>query len=209
MVMTHSDNKGLVLPPRVAEHKAVIVPILIGGSEKKVMDEAKKLALMLTAFNPILDDRTEYAPGWKYTEWELKGIPLRIEIGPKDIANNQAVLVRRDNGKKEFVKINELDKKVKTVLEEMHSDLFKKASENLKNSIVEAKDWKDFEKQIKNKKLVKAPFCGTTECEEELKSKTEGVTARLIPFDEKVKKGSKCIYCGKEAKEIVYFSRAY
>ena len=208
MVMVHSDNKGLVLPPRAAEHKAVIIPILIAGSEKKVLDKAKELALILKAFNPILDDRTEYAPGWKYTEWELKGIPLRIEIGPKDVAIEQVVLVRRDTGKKEFVKIKELDKKVKENLETMQKEMYEKAERTLKENIVEVKNWDEFEKQIKNKKIAKAPFCCTSDCEDELKAKTEGVTARLIPFDEKIKK-SKCIYCGKEAKEIVYFSRAY
>jgi prolyl-tRNA synthetase len=209
LVMTHSDNKGLVIPPRLAEHKAVIVPILLAGSQEKILKKAKELANSIKAFNPILDDRTEYAPGWKYTEWELKGIPLRIEIGPKDLEKDQIVLVRRDIGKKEFVKIKDASDKIEESLEAMHNDLYNKASKFLKESIVEVSSWKDFQKAVENKKIAKALFCGRTECEDEIKEKSEGVSARLVPFDHSVKKGSKCVNCGKEAKEVVYFSRSY
>ncbi len=209
LVMTHSDNKGLVLPPRSAEHKAVIVPILIAGSQDRVLKRAKETKEILKNLNPILDDRTEHAPGFKFTEWEMKGIPLRIEIGPKDIENDQVVIVRRDDGKKEFVKTKDIPRRVKEILESMQEDLFEKANKFLKDSIVAVDNWKDFEKGIKNKKLIKAPFCNTTSCEENIKVKSEGVTARCIPLNDSVKKGSKCIYCNKEAKVNVYFSRAY
>ena len=209
LVMTHSDNKGLVLPPRVAEHKVVIVPILITGSQDKVLKKAKEMANTLKELNPILDDRLEHAPGFKYTEWEMKGIPLRIEIGPRDVENDQVVIVRRDSGKKEFVKTKDAVKKSNEGLESMHKDMFEKASKFLKESITSADNYKDLEKGIKNKKIVLAPFCGRPECEEELKVKSEGVTTRCIPLDDKIKKGSKCISCNKEAKMDVYFSRAY
>ncbi|MBN2421426.1 proline--tRNA ligase [Candidatus Woesearchaeota archaeon] len=207
-VMTHSDNKGLVLPPRVAENKAIIIPVFIGDSKDKVAKKAKEIAHSLKEFNVILDDREEYNPGWKFTEWELKGIPLRIELGPKDLEKDQVVIVRRDTGVKTFVPLKDLKRKIEFELEAMHNDLYQKAEKFLKSSLAEAKDWKEFVKLTANK-LVKVPFCGEKDCEDDIKAKTEGVTSRVIPFDDAVKKGSKCIHCGKEAKVNVYFSRAY
>ncbi len=203
MVMTHSDNKGLVLPPYVAEHAVVIVPI---GNDKAVLKKAEEIAKALEVYNPILDNREEYSPGWKFTEWELKGIPFRIEIGPRDIAKNQVVLVMRHTGKKEFRPINKLHDEIEFKMIKMRDEMLNNARKFLKNSIVDVKDWKDFEKAIKNKKLVKANFCNTTNCEDNIKDKSEGVTARVIS-NEKPK--GKCVLCGKEAKVTAYFARAY
>ncbi|MEK6869697.1 MAG: proline--tRNA ligase, partial [Nanoarchaeota archaeon] len=174
LVMMHSDDKGLVLPPKVAPTQLVIVPIYNNETKEKVLKKANELknmlenkryldkvqyplrgfsaptSLELRGYEIILDDRDEYKPGWKYNEWELKGIPLRIEIGPKDIAKNQVVLVRRDNNNKEFIKIAQLDKKIKDALEDMQNNLFNKAKKFLDSNISEAKDWNEFVKQIKN-----------------------------------------------------------
>jgi prolyl-tRNA synthetase len=209
-VLTHSDNKGLVLPPAIAENKVVIVPILIAGSQDKVLKHAKDLARSLDELNPIVDERTEYAPGWKFTEWELKGIPIRIEVGPKDIENNQVVMVRRDTSAKEFVKTKDIGKKIKETLASMQKELYEKASKFLTESIVEATAWNAVVRSIENKKIVKVPFCGSIACEDDIKQKTEGITARCIPFDDPTpKKGAKCVGCGKAATVNVYFSRAY
>lgn len=210
LVMTHSDDKGLVLPPRVAMHKAVIVPILLGESKGKVLEKAKELAKELKEYNPLLDDRTEYAPGWKFTEWELKGIPLRIEIGPKDLEKNQVMIARRDTGKKEAVAIKDTVKTVKKSLDDMHNDMYKKAETFLKDSIVDVRnDFNALKKAIEQRKLVKTRFCGNTKCEDIIKNKTEGATIRCMPLDENVKKGDVCVQCGKEAKYVVYVSRSY
>jgi len=138
----------------------------------------------------------------------MKGVPLRIEIGPKDVAKSQVVLVRRDTNKKEFVKLSQLDKKIKDTLEDMQDNLFNKAKKFLDSNVVEAKNWNDFLKQIKNKKLVKAFFCGNIKCEEDIKDKTNGVTSRLIPF-EQPKNIGKCVHCNKEGKFLVIFGKAY
>jgi prolyl-tRNA synthetase len=208
VVMTHSDDKGLVLPPKVAPTQIVIVPIYKSDNKDKVIKKASEVKNRLKTYAVELDDRDGYTPGWKFNEWELKGVPLRIEIGPKDIAKNQVVLVRRDNNNKESVKIARLDKKIKDILEDIQNNLFSKARKFLNSSIVEAKDWNDFVKQIKNRKLVKAFFCGNVGCEDWIKDKTGGATSRLIPL-EQPKKIGKCIHCNKEGKFLVYFAKAY
>jgi len=220
LVMVHSDDKGLVLPPKVAPVQIVIVPIYF-KDKKKILKKAIEIknmlenqrfsaptSLELKNYNIILDDRDDYTPGWKYNEWELKGVPLRIEIGPKDVAKNQVVLVRRDNNKKEFVKISNLDQKIKKTLEDMQKNLFNKAKKFLNSNIVSSNSFNDFNKKLKNRKLVKAFFCGRVECEDEIKDKTNGATSRLISFDQPKKIGE-CIHCNKEGKFLVIFGKAY
>ena len=209
VVMTHSDDKGLVLPPRAAYNKIVIIPVIIGDSQEKVMKRVKEVESLLKQYNPIVDDRDEYTPGWKYNEWEMKGIPLRIEIGPKDVEKEQVVLARRDNGSKDFVKVNDIIAKVKKALDDMHDNLYEKAEKFLKKSIVTAKDWGDVIKAIRERKIAKMPFCGEVSCEDWIKEKTEGASSRCIPFDETPDKEDKCLYCKKPAKFMTYFSKTY
>ena len=210
-VMTHGDDKGMVMPPRVAPIQAVIVPIIFEDSKKQVMEAAQKVKrdLELHGIDAHLDDREEYSPGWKFNEWELKGIPLRIELGPKDLAQHQCVVARRDNGTKTIVPLANAKDKVKDMLEQMHHDMFAKAKKFLESNLAEAHDLNTLSKHIKDKKMVLVPFCGNAACEDYLKEKTEGATSRCIPFDKKLKPGSKCVECGKEAKDLVYFAKAY
>lgn len=207
IVMVHGDDKGLVLPPRIAKRKGVIVPIVFEKTKDKVMKKAKELEKELKSLNIFLDDRDNYSAGWKFSDWELKGIPIRIEIGPKDIENKQVVIVRRDSGKKEFVKEKDLKKRIGEILEEMQSDMFKKAEKFLNDNIVEAKTYAEFKKHIKDRKLVYAYFSGDVEEEEKIKEET-GATSRCIPFDEK-EKDAKCIFSGKPAKQRVLFAKGY
>ena len=208
VVMTHSDNKGLVLPPKIVENKIVIIPI-IKSKEVKVEKKAQELKLKLKRFNPILDNRRDYSPGWKYNEWELKGVPIRIEIGPKDIAKNQIVLVRRDSMKKKNVKITNLEKEIEKELDDMQDNLLKKEKNFLEKSIVKVKNFEDLKKTVKNKKIALVKFCGRESCENEIKEKTQGVTTRCIPFNSKTSRNEKCIYCKKEANCEVYFAKNY
>ena len=207
LIMVHGDDKGLVLPPKVAHNKIAVVPIVFKGDKEHVLAKAKEIAKSLNQFNPIFDDRDNYSPGWKFNEWELKGIPLRLEIGPKDLKAKHVVLVRRDTGKKEFVKFAALKKRIPTLLDEIQSDLFTSAKKFLDSSIVRAKTWVEFEKGVKGGKMVLAPFCGREACEEEIKDKTTA-TSRCIPFDQK-KVDGKCIKCGSKAENMVYFAKAY
>ena len=207
-VMLHSDDKGLVLPPNIAPIQIVIVPIFFDKDKNKIINEAKKIKQSLKEYSVEVDERDEYTPGWKYNEWEMKGVPLRIEIGPRDIAKKQVVLARRDTGKKEFVKIKELDKKIKKILDDVQDSLLSKAKKLLKDSIVVVKNFKELENAVNNKKMAKALFCGEIECEDWIKDKTKGVTSRCIPFKQENVSG-KCVYCGKKANYLVYFARNY
>ncbi|MFA6022928.1 MAG: proline--tRNA ligase [Candidatus Pacearchaeota archaeon] len=211
LVMTHSDNKGLVLPPNIAENKIVIIPIIKGNEKEieKILKEAEKIKKELQYFNPILDERKEYTPGWKYNEWEMKGIPIRIEIGPKDLEKKSVILVRRDNGEKKSIKTAVLKKEIEKELNEIQNLLFIKAKKYLESQIVSAKNMQELIKNISQKKLVKVNFCSQEPCEENIKEKTGGASSRVIPFDSKVSKDAKCIYCGKPAKIEVYFAKSY
>lgn len=208
MVMMHGDNKGLVMPPKVAPLQAVIVPIFKSDNKESVIKEAEKIKSSLNC-RTELDDRDEYSPGWKFNEYELKGVPIRIEIGPKDIEANQAVVVRRDTGKKEPVKIPQLKEKVNSLLKEIHDNLYNKSRENFEKSIVETTDFNELKKAIADRKMAFAPFCDEISCEDEIKEAAPGVTTRCSPFDSKVPKDAKCIYCGKPAKMMIYFAKAY
>ncbi len=207
-VMQHSDDKGLVLPPMAAPTQIVIIPIIFEKTKEKVLKKANELKQKLKNFRVKLDDRDEYSAGWKFNEYELKGIPLRLEVGPKDIENKQVVLARRDTGKKEVVKEKDLDKKIKELLDDIQESLFNKAKKFLDSSIVKVNDWNEFMKVIKDRKIAYCQFCGEIECEDIIKDKTGGATSRCIPFKEEKIKG-KCVKCSKEAKHWVYFSKSY
>ncbi len=206
IIMVHGDNRGAIIPPRIAEHKLAIIPIVFDKSKKDILKKAREIKEKLKEFNPILDDREIYSPGWKFNEWELKGIPLRLEIGPKDLEKKQVVLVRRDNHARKEVKEENLEKEVQKTLESIQRSLFLKAKKFLKSNIVEVKSKKEFIKAINENKMVLAGFCERGECEESIKSETSA-TNRLIPFHAQPAK--KCIFCGKPAKRKSYFSKAY
>jgi prolyl-tRNA synthetase len=211
MVMVHGDDKGIIIPPKIAPYKVVIVPIYYKEKEKKaVIKKSKEIREILekNEIETILDEREEYTPGWKFNEWELKGIPLRIEIGPKDIEKNQVVIARRDTNEKILVKEKDIVEKIKIFLEDIQKNLFKKAKKFLEEHITTVKNYKEFKEKLEKKGgFIRACWCGEENCEEKIKEET-GATIRLIPF-EKEKIFSSCIYCEKEAKEVVYFAKSY
>ncbi|MEA1994210.1 MAG: proline--tRNA ligase [Euryarchaeota archaeon] len=207
LVMIHSDDKGLVLPPKVAPIEAVIVPIVFEEEKESVLEEARKIRQMITEkYSVEMDDREGYTAGYKFNDWELKGVPVRIEVGPRDIKKGQVVLVRRDTGEKKAVKVEELMKKIERLFSAIQDNLYKKAKKNLEENTVKVKLYEEFKKAVKDRKMVKAPFCGSVECEERIKDET-GATSACIPFKSKDK--GKCILCGKDAKGVVYFAKHY
>ena len=210
IVMAHGDDKGLVLPPKLAPIHIVVVPIVFKENKDAIIAKAKEIAKKLRAKNYAveLDDRDGYTPGWKFNEWELKGIPMRIEIGPKDLEADQLVLVRRDNNEKQTIKTKDLEKKTEQILNEMQDNLFKKAKDYLAKSIVEVHNFNDLVNAIKNKKMAKALYCGQGDCEDHIKDKTEGATCRCIPFEQKPAHGH-CVQCGKDAKFWAIFGKGY
>ena len=207
VVMVHGDDRGLVLPPRLAKNKAVIVPILFENTKKEVLQKCRKFERELDDLNVLVDDRDQYSSGWKFADWELKGLPLRIELGPKDLEKGHVVVVRRDNGKKEFVKDKDVKKRVPEILEEMHAEMFSKAKKFLDSNIVEVKNKEEFRKAIDSKKMALCYFCGEKDVEAKIKEEF-GLTSRCSPFGQEEKEG-KCIFSGKSAKSKVLFAKAY
>jgi prolyl-tRNA synthetase len=207
LVAVHGDDKGLVIPPVLAPNKAVIVPILFEDTKKDVLAACEKLKNDLAAFAPILDDRDGYTPGWKFNEWELKGIPIRVELGPKDLKAGQVVLVRRDNGEKKIVKIAEAAKTIETLLGTMQKDMLARSKKMTEAAIVDVKSLADLDKAIKDKKVGRGPFCNEPSCEDLIKEKADGVSTRGILMDKKA--SGNCIQCGKPAKVVVHFAKSY
>ena len=210
LVMVHGDDKGLVLPPKITPVQAVIVPIAYKDVDKKlILEKAKETLdkLVKNGISTVLDDRQEYTPGWKFNEWELKGIPIRIEIGPRDIKQKQLTLARRDTFERLVAKEENIVKVVNELLEEIQSSLFNKARKFLEDNTTTAKTYDEFKQALKKKGgFIRACWCSSPTCEKKIKEDT-GATIRLIPF-EKEEPFSKCIYCGEEGK-VVYFGRAY
>ncbi len=208
MFAIHGDDKGLVIPPKVAPIKAVIVPIYKDDTRDLVLEHASKIFKSLKGMETHLDERDGYTPGFKFNEWELKGVPLRIEIGPKDIEKKQAVLVRRDNGEKKSVKITDLKKETEKILEEIQKSLFEKAKKSMDKQTKEVENYDEFKKELEGKWLI-ANWCGETECEEKIKDET-GAKITNIPFNlNKNKPEGKCILCGKDAKKKACFGKSY
>ena len=211
LVMVHGDDKGLVLPPKVTPIQAVIIPIPYKNVDGDlVLAKAKNIygKLQKHGISVVLDDRTEYTPGWKFNEWELKGVPIRIEIGPRDVKQEQITLARRDTFEKITVKEEKTVNAVTELLEKIQNNLYNRAQKLLKENITSVKTYDEFQKTLKTKGgFIRANWCSSPTCEEKIKEET-GATIRLIPF-EKEEPFSNCIYCHKEAKEVVYFGRAY
>ena len=211
LVMVHGDERGLKLPPRVAPIQVIIVPIMFDKTKKEVLEKAEEIkAILKTNFRVEIDARDEYTPGWKFNAWELKGVPLRLEIGPKDLSQGQVVLVRRDSGEKITVKEERLRETVEEWLDKIQENLRAKAKEFLEENIREVSDYNEFKVVIEEKKgLIKAYWCGKGDCEEKIKEETKA-SIRCIPFEPGENSGTgRCIYCGKESSTLVYFARAY
>ncbi len=208
MIAVHGDDKGLVLPPKIAPTQIIIIPIYNSKTKKSVLKEAKKLGKKLkTKFRTKIDDRDEFSPGFKYNEWELKGVPIRIEIGPKDIKNKQVTVVRRDTSKKEAVKTKKIILRVKNLLNEIQKNMFNKALKLLKKNIHKVKNYNEFKKTLKKGGIIQTCWCGNRKCEDKVKNDT-GAKIINIPFKQE-KIFCNCIICGKKAKFIANFAKSY
>jgi prolyl-tRNA synthetase len=220
LIMTHSDDKGLILPPRLAPIHVVIVPIFKTPEERDlVLSKAKLLSDSLRAWptqkanlgGPIsvhIDLDETKSPGWKFAEWEVQGVPVRIEIGPKDLAKNQAVLARRDTGEKAFVPITEIPAKALDLLTEIQESLFRRALEFRNQNVTEVETYEEFKKALDEKGgFIKAHWDGTAETEKAIKDETKA-TIRCIPLNNPQESG-KCVKTGKPSTQRVLFARSY
>ena len=205
IIMVHGDNSGLVLPPRIAPIQAMIIPI--AQNKEGVLEKAYEVKERLKDFKVKVDD-SDKTPGWKFSEQEMRGIPVRIEIGPKDIEKNQAVVVRRDTREKIFVSLDEIETRLAEILEKMQSDMLVRAKEHLAAHTYTAKNMLEFEDIINSKPgFIKAMWCMDEACELEIKERT-GATSRCMPFEQE-HIDDKCVCCGKPAKTMVYWGKAY
>jgi prolyl-tRNA synthetase len=214
IVMVHGDDKGLRLPPKLAPIQVVIVPIYKDNKERsRVLEVAQQTLKKLRAHDlrVHLDDREEHTPGWKFNEWELRGVPVRVEIGPKDIESDQVVLARRDISSKEgkrTVSQAQLLPELHKLLEDIQQNLFGQALKFRKEHIYEPKDYEEF-KQSVEEGFALAYWCGSVECEAQIQEETKA-TNRCIPLEqEPVPEGAKCVRCAQPAKEWAVFARAY
>ncbi|MCB9362597.1 proline--tRNA ligase [Candidatus Woesearchaeota archaeon] len=209
MFMMHGDDKGLILPPPVAPIQAVIVPIYKDDTKDAVIRAAAGVHEQLFDVRSKVDDRDGYSPGWKFNEHELKGVPLRIEIGPKDLEQNQVTLVRRDTGEKIPVDFEHVHKRVQDVLSDVHGSLYQRSMKNFEDSVVKCSTYDELKDATANKKIAYAPFCNEIEPEDAIKEETQGVKTMNSPFGAECKEGEVCVYTGKPAKRWFYFGKAY
>ncbi|KAG7799803.1 hypothetical protein KL929_000719 [Ogataea haglerorum] len=234
MVMIHSDNKGLVIPPRVAQNQVVIIPV--GITSKTTKDIENKLyqtcseldsRLKKADVRTITDFRDNYSPGWKFSDWELKGVPVRLEVGPKDIANNSVMAVRRDNGEKTALSLDTIETELPKLLEAIQKSLFDAAKEKYDSHRKIVTEWKDFVPALNKKNVILAPWCGVPECEDDIKDSSAkkddgedyetdekapsmGAKSLCIPYDQpELKEGQKCVKCDKPAVNFTLFGRSY
>ncbi len=210
LIMAHGDDSGLIMPPKVAPVQAVIVPISRGNWKETVLPEAEALLAELKdfGFRTHLDARDTYTPGWKYSEWEMKGVPVRVEIGPKDIEKKQVVLVNRLDRSKLFVKREELQETLTKLLADIQQQLFQKALDLREEKTREAADYDQLINIIDTERgLVKAGWCESNECEVKVKDRV-AATIRVL-FDEMDPNFPKCSVCGKDAKHTVLFAKSY
>lgn len=206
IIMTHSDDDGLVLPPYIAPVQAVVIPV--AQHKDGVIDKATELYDRLKGKFRAKIDISENSPGWKFAEYEMKGVPVRVELGPKDIEAGQCVIVRRDTREKIVVALDDIEQSVEKILEDIHKNMYDIALENRTTHTYSCTELEDMIKTAEEKPgFIKSMWCGDAQCEEKLKE-IAGVSSRCMPFDQE-ELSDTCIVCGKKAKSMVYWGKAY
>jgi prolyl-tRNA synthetase len=208
--MTHGDDSGLILPPRVAPYQVVIVPIPRGNWQETVMPKARELQADLVAagVRVFMDDRDAYTPGWKFAEWEMRGAPLRIEIGPKDIEKGQVVVARRDTREKSSLPMEGIGAAASRLLEEIQKALFDRALKYREEHTQRVGSYEEFKSVMEGRPgFVIAGWCGSAECEAQIKAETQA-TVRNIPFGYE-RTSAACVKCGKPASVDAWFAKSY
>ncbi len=207
IVMVHGDDSGLVLPPRIAPTQVMVVPI----QQKKagILEKAEEIRETLKAAGIRTKlDATDKSPGYKFAEAEIKGIPLRVEIGPRDLENGKCVIVRRDNREKTVCDIADVVATANKIMNDMHNEMLERAKAHLASHITDAKTYDEFKDAVENKPgFIRAMWCGNVECEEKIKADTTA-TSRCMPFEQE-QISDVCVCCGKPAKKLVFWGKAY
>jgi prolyl-tRNA synthetase len=208
-ILSHGDDRGLVLPPKIAPTQVVIIPIFYKETDQKDISEEVRIVssqLEQIGIRTLVDDRAQYTPGWKYHEWEMKGVPLRVEIGPKDVQAKQVTVVRRDTREKVSINRSDARDRINTILDEIQSHLFERAKKSLEGLTTTAMDMQSFKKVLEERGGFIKAFLSDDSCEEKIKIET-GATVRVVPM--KATKKGKCVFCGADNSTEVYFARSY
>ena len=207
IIMVHGDDSGLVLPPHIAPTQVMVIPIQ--QRKEGVLDTAQEVQARLGKVCRAKLDDSDKSPGWKFSEQEMRGIPLRVELGPKDIENNQCVLVRRDTREKIVVSLDEVETKVPELLETIQKDMFERAKAHRDAHITDAHNYEEFCDAVENKPgFIRGMWCGDRACEDKIKEET-AATSRCMPFNDQEHISDVCVCCGKPAKKLVYWGKAY
>jgi len=211
VIMSHGDDSGLRLPPRVAPIQVIIIPISIGDWKESVLPMARMIEKRLQekGIRVKLDAREEFTPGWKFSDWEMRGVPLRLEIGPRDIKQKQAIAVRRDLGTKHPIGLDGLELKLSDMLADIQTTLYRQALKFRNDNTRDVDDYAEFQSILEQKRgFIRSWWCGEQDCEDRIKNETMA-TIRVIPLDAEKSGPGRCVACGKEGRERVYFARAY
>ena len=209
MIMAHGDDKGLVLPPKVAPIQVVIIPIYKNDNDKEnVIEKVNEITDSLESKNlrVHIDSREEFTPGYKFNDWELKGVPIRIEIGPKDIENQTMIVAKRYNHEKIKLELKKVDE-ITIILEEIQTEMLKKAKIEALENTIDIESYDEFKMKIEKGGFFNSPWCGKLECEEKIKEET-GAEIRVIPFNSE-NTSKKCIYCKEQSTSVPIFARGY
>ena len=210
MIMTHGDDIGLVLPPKVAPVQVVIIPIYYSDEEKqKVLKKANEIQIIFVKKNirVHVDDREELTPGYKFHDWELRGIPLRIEIGPKDIEKNKVVLAKRYNKEKLDLSFDEINEKIESILDDIQKQMLVAAKKILEKMTRDVSNYDEFKSELEKGGFLQSPWCGKEECEAKIKEETSA-EIRVIPFESE-NSSKKCVYCNEQSVSMPIFARGY
>ena len=206
IIMTHGDDEGLILPPAIAPFQVVIVPI--AAHKPGVSEKAEELAARISKFARVKLDNSDNSPGWKFSQWEMKGVPLRLEIGPKDMEKNQCVLLRRDTRENVFVSLDELETAIPAQLEALAKNIYQRALENREARTFAAHNWEEVKELAAGTTgFIKAMWCGDLACEEKMKAEAD-LSSRCMPFEQE-QLSDVCPCCGKPAKKMVVWGKAY
>lgn len=205
--MVHGDDSGLVLPPKVAPTQVMVIPIQM--HKDGVLDKAKEIWERLTTVCRTRLDDSDKSPGWKFSEQEMRGIPLRVELGPKDIEANKCVVVRRDTREKIEVSLDEIERKIQEILDTVQKEMFERAKLHRDTHIWDARNYEEFKDIAENKPgFIRGMWCGEQTCEDKIKEELS-VTSRCMPFHDKEQIADVCVYCGKPAHKLIYWGKAY
>lgn len=206
IIMVHGDDNGLILPPEIAPIQVVIIPIRV--KDESVVHNVQNIFDKLKNLYKVKVDTSDQTPGWKFAEYEMIGVPLRIEVGPRDVEKERCIIVRRDTGEKVTASIDDIDLNVAIYLEKIKNNLYKKALDRMESMMYRAKDMKEFGEFASKPGFIQAMWCGNPDCEEYIKKET-GFTSRCIPLGRYKKTGDECVVCGRKARKFVYWAKSY